>query len=74
MNKDDIRSLLTGALFFLGFFLVIGTVGKYEFHGYISAQEFLAKTAVGLAMMAAAFPVSGELGIRKEGDKSDKGR
>lgn len=74
MKTNDIRNLLTGALFFLGFVLVVGTLGKYEFEGYISAREFITKTAVGLAMMAAAFPASGELGIRKEGDKSDKGR
>ena len=66
MNKDDIRSLLTGALFFAGFMLLIGTVGKYELNGYISAREFLSKTAIGIGMMAAAFPVSGELPRREK--------
>ena len=66
MNKDDIRSLITGALVFAGFMLLIGTVGKYELIGYISAHEFLAKTAIGIGMMAAAFPVSGELPRREK--------
>ena len=74
MDKDDIRQIAAFALLCLGFLLMVGTLGKYEFDGYISAHEFLAKTAIGIGMMAAAFPVSGELGIRKEGDKSDKGR
>ena len=61
MNKDDIRSLITGALFFLGLLLIIGTYGKYEFNGYISASEFLGKIGIGLFMIVASVPVSGEL-------------
>ena len=66
MNKDDIRSLLAGVLFFAGFVLLVGTVGKYELNGYIMAQEFLAKTAIGFVLMLAALPVSGELPRREK--------
>lgn len=74
MKTNDIRQIAAFALLCLGFLLMVGTLGKYEFEGYISAHEFLAKIAIGIGMMAAAFPVSGELDLRKEGDKCDKGR
>lgn len=74
MKTEDIRQIAAFALLCLGFFLLVGTLGKYELEGYISASEFLGKTAIGLVMMAAAFPVSGELDLRKEGEKDDKGR
>ena len=66
MKTNDIRQIAAFALLCLGFLLMVGTLGKYEFEGYISASEFLGKMGIGLAMMAAAFPVSGELPLRNK--------
>ena len=61
MSMQDIRYLAAGALLFFGFLLMVGTLGKLEFDGFIEPAEFLAKTAIGIAMMAASVPVSGDM-------------
>ena len=61
MDKQDIRYLIAFGLMCLGFLLILGTYGKYEFDGYISPAEFIGKIFAGLALMAAALPVSGDL-------------
>ena len=58
MNK---RQTTAAVMFLIGFMLVVGTFGEYDFNGFIDPNEFLRKTVTGLALMAAAIPVSGEL-------------
>ena len=73
MNK---RYIIAFILLALGLMLVVGTFGKYEFDGFIAPAEFIGKTALGLAMMAAALPISGDLDelVEKGGDKHDTRR
>ncbi len=73
MNK---RYIVAFVLLALGLVLVVGTFGKYEFDGVIAPAEFIGKTVLGLAMMAAALPISGDLDerIEKGGEKHDTRR
>ena len=57
----DKRQTTAAVMFLIGFLLVVGTFGKYEFNGFISPDEFLGKTGAGLALIIAALPVSGAL-------------
>lgn len=61
------REIIAAGLFLLGFLLVIGTYGKYDFYGFIAADEFLTKTAIGLLLIAASIPVSGD--FREEDER-----
>lgn len=69
MDKQDIRYTAAGILLVIGFMLVVGTMGKYDFQGYINASEFIVKTVIGIALMAVAVPVSGD--FNGEEDKRD---
>ena len=73
MNK---RYIIAFIILALGLVLVVGTFGKYEFDGFIDPAEFIGKTALGLLMMAAAVPVSGDLDdfMAKGGEKHDTRR
>ena len=73
MNK---RYIIAFILLALGLMFVVGTFGKYEFDGFIDPAEFIGKTVLGLAMMAAALPISGDLDelVEKGGDKHDTRR
>ena len=55
------RYIAAFALLAAGFLLIIGSVGKMEFDGFISPTELFIKAAVGIALMAAAVPVSGDV-------------
>ena len=68
MNK---RYIIAFILLALGLVLVVGTFGKYEFDGFIDPAEFIGKTALGLLMMAAAVPVSGDLKGSDEDEDTD---
>ena len=61
MDKQDIRYTAASVLFIIGFLLIVGTFGKYEFNGFIDPGEFLSKITVGLLMIGAALPVSGDM-------------
>lgn len=53
--------MAAGILLVIGFMLVVGTFGKYQFNGFINASEFIVKIGLGLVLMAASVPVSGDL-------------
>lgn len=57
----DKRHVIASAMFLLGFMLIVGTYGKYEFDGFIDPHEFLEKITVGLLLIGAAYPVSGDM-------------
>ena len=70
----DKRQTTAAVMFLIGLLLVVGTFGKYEFNGYITAGEFLGKIGAGLALMMAALPVSGDLDELYEQPEKRKNR
>ena len=74
MKNQDIRYTAAGILLVIGFLLVVGTFGKYEFNGFISPAEFLGKIGAGLVLIIAALPVSGDLDELYEQPEKRKNR
>lgn len=64
MNK---RYIIAAVLVTIGFLLIVGAVGSSEF-GEIGIGEMFARAGAGVAVIAAAVPVSGSL---KRGEKDD---
>ncbi len=54
------RQLIAIALMALGFILCLGTVGDMEFHNIWSGRHTV-RCVIGLLLMAAAVPVSGDV-------------
>lgn len=62
MNK---RYLLAAVLFTIGFLLLIGAVGSLEC-GEIGYKETFVRCSIGMVLIFAAFPVSGNLPFQKK--------
>lgn len=60
------RSIIAAVLVTIGFLLIVGAVGSSEF-GEIGIGEMFARVGAGVAVIAVAVPVSGEL--KKRGEK-----
>lgn len=73
MNK---RQIIAAIMAVIGTLLLFGAVGSVEFGGVISAGEFIARAAIGIALIGAAVPVSGDIDdiAEKEGEKHDTRR
>ena len=59
------REITAAILFALGFLLILGAVGQAEY-SYIWADEFNVRAGIGIALMAAALPVSGDIELPKK--------
>lgn len=70
----DKRHVIASVMFLIGFMLIVGTYGKYEFDGFIDPREFLEKITVGLLLIGAAYPVSGEMDELIKPSKKRKSR
>ena len=66
MNK---RYIIAGALIIVGLLLIFGAAGEADFSGGFE-REFIARAAVGLLLIFAAVPVSGDLDIAPKKKKS----
>lgn len=66
MNK---RYIIAAILGILGFLTIAGAVGSMEFDN-LSGKDVFVNILVGIALLFAAVPVSGDL---KRGDNDDKG-
>ena len=66
MNK---RYIIAGALIIVGLLLIFGAAGEADFSGEFE-REFIARAAVGLLLIFAAVPVSGDLDIDPEEKKN----
>lgn len=66
MNK---RSIIAAVLMVLGLILTAGAVGSMEFDN-LSGKDVFVNILIGIALLFAAVPVSGDL---KRGDNDDKG-
>lgn len=64
MNK---RSIIAAVLATIGFLLIVGAVGSSEF-GEIGIGEMFVRVGAGVALIAVAVPVSGNL---KRGENDD---
>lgn len=58
------RGVVAFLMFVVGFVLLIGTFGEYEFAGFMEASEFKVKIFTGLGLLLASIPMSGY--IREE--------
>lgn len=67
MNK---RQIIAAIMAVIGTLLLFGAVGSVEFGGIISAGEFIARSAIGIALIGAAVPVSGDLDIDPDEKKN----
>ena len=63
MNEDKltVREGIAFVMGVIGFVLLLGTVGEYEFSGFMESSEFLMRTGIGLALLFGSIPVSGDL-------------
>lgn len=68
----NIRQMIAAAMAVVGALLLFGAVGALEFGGVIPAGEFIARSAIGIALIGAAVPVSGDLDM--EGDENNDTR
>ena len=66
MNK---RYIVAGALIAIGLLLIFGAAGEEDFSGGFE-REFIARAAVGLLLIFAAVPVSGDLDVDPEEKKN----
>ena len=64
MNKQDKRYIAAFVLGMVGFIIVLGAVGGLECDDFTYGQA-IARSVVGLLIMAAGIPVSGDLPIGK---------
>lgn len=62
MNK---RSIIAAVLATIGFLLIVGAVGSSEF-GEIGIGEMFVRAGAGVALIAVAVPVSGNLPRQKK--------
>ena len=62
MNK---RSIITAVLVTIGFLLIVGAVGSLEYCE-IGVGEMFARVGAGVALIAVAVPVSGNLPHQKK--------
>ena len=60
-----LREIISAVLFALGFLLILGAVGQAEYSA-IWADEFNIRAGIGIALMAAALPVSGDTELPKK--------
>lgn len=60
-----LREITAVVLFTLGFLLILGAVGQAEY-SYIWADEFNIRAGIGIVLMAAALPVSGDIELPKK--------
>ena len=60
MDKQDIRYMIAFALGIIGFMVALGSVGGLEY-GDLTYGQAIAQGVVGLLIMAAAVPASGDL-------------
>ncbi len=58
------REIVAAALLGLGIIVCIGTVGDADFHG-MWADEYYIRIWIGITLMAAAIPVSGDIKIKE---------
>lgn len=58
------RELISAILLGLGFLVWLGTVGDADFHG-MWADEYYIRIWIGITLMAAAIPVSGDIKIKE---------
>lgn len=54
------RQVVAGVMLIVGILLIIGTLGAAEFNDDFG-REFLSRTIIGLALVFAAIPISGDL-------------
>ena len=53
MNEEKltVREKIAFVMGVIGFVLLLGTVGEYEFSGFMESSEFLMRTGIGLALL-----------------------
>ena len=70
MNKRYIAAGIVGAI---GFLITIGSVGSADF-GDISIGEFAARSIIGILLMAASLPISGDISADDYAPREKKNR
>ena len=65
----DKRQIIAAIMAVIGTLLLFGAVGSVEFGG-TTAGEFIARSAIGIALIGASVPVSGDLDIDPEEKKN----
>lgn len=76
MNEEKltVREKIAFVMGVIGFVLLLGTVGEYEFSGFMESSEFLMRTGIGLALLFGSIPVSGDLDELLTRNKQRKNR
>ncbi len=65
------RERIAAALLALGILICIGTVGDADFNG-MWADEYYIKAGIGIVLLFAAIPVSGDVPSKESEDNKDE--